>query len=174
MRFSNDTVTRGVGLMKKRPTIVVTSLVMAFVLTACAAASSGTAESFQDRLSSALSKGWVDSDLYDSVKADKEYRPQDDFAAAKNKEWKLEMGNEYSGVFQDVSDLVLEKMKKAATDESLPGEEAEVLRKYYALSSDWDYRNSQGVEPLKPYIADIESISSMVLRYPMADTSSMR
>ena len=48
-----------------------------------------------------------------------------------------------------------------ATDESLPGEEAEVLRKYYALSSDWDYRNSQGVEPLKPYIADIESISSM-------------
>ena len=161
VEVSNDTVTRGVGLMKKRPTIVVTSLVMAFVLTACAAASSGTAESFQDRLSSALSKGWVDSDLYDSVKADKEYRPQDDFAAAKNKEWKLEVGHDYYGVFQDVSDAVLEKMKKAATDESLPGEEAEVLRKYYALSSDWDYRNSQGVEPLKPYIADIESISSM-------------
>ena len=66
--------------MKKRPTIVVTSLVMAFVLTACSAVSKETAESFQDRLNSALSKGWVDSDLYDSVKADKEYRPQDDFA----------------------------------------------------------------------------------------------
>jgi len=148
--------------MKKRPTTVMLSLVMAVVLTACSAGSQEAAGgSFQERLDAALNKGWVDSNIIDSVKTDVEYRPQDDFAAAKNKEWKLEVGDKYYGVFQDVSDRVLEKMKKAVTDESIPGEEAEVLRKYYALSSDWDYRNSQGVEPLKPYIADIESISSM-------------
>ncbi len=162
IRFKNDTVTRGVGLMKKRPTTVMLSLVMAVVLTACSAGSQEAAGgSFQERLDAALNKGWVDSDLIDSVKADVEYRPQDDFAAAKNKAWKQEIGDNYYGVFQNISDQVTEKMKKAATDESIPGEEAEVLRKYYALSSDWDYRNSQGVEPLKPYIADIESISSM-------------
>ena len=148
--------------MKRRPTTVMLSLAIAFVLTACSAGSQEAAgDRIKKELDAALSKGWVDSNISGSVKADVEYRPQDDFAAAKNKAWKQEIGDRYYGVFQDVSDEVLNKMKKAVTDESIPGEEAEVLRKYYALSSDWDYRNSQGVEPLKPYIADIESISSM-------------
>ena len=153
---------RGVGLMKRRPTTVILSLAMALVLTACSVGSSDAAgESMQERIAAALSSGWVDSDLTGVISADKEYSEKDDFAAAKNKSWKLEIGDSYYSVFQDISDAVLTKMKKAVTDESITGEEAEVLRKYYALSSDWDYRNSQGVEPLKPYIADIESISSM-------------
>ncbi|MBR1852880.1 MAG: hypothetical protein IJ794_07035, partial [Lachnospiraceae bacterium] len=120
--------------MKRRPTTVMLSLAIAFVLTACSAGSQEAAgDRIKKELDAALSKGWVDSNISGSVKADVEYRLQDDFAAAKNKAWKQEIGDRYYGVFQDVSDEVLNKMKKAVTDESIPGEEAEVLRKYYAL-----------------------------------------
>ena len=148
--------------MKKNKIAAILAVLLALSVTACTA-STGDGSSSVSVSSSLLSEnaGWVDSDLMDSVSADKEVRLQDDFAAAANKEWKLQMGDTYYGTFQDIDSVKLEKMKKAATDESIAGIEAEVLRKYYALSSDWEYRNSQGVEPLRPYIEDIESISSM-------------
>lgn len=144
--------------MKRRATTIVISLGMALVLAACSTGTGGTAA-----VGNPLTQtnGWVDSDLIGAVTADTEYRLQDDFAAAVNKEWKLSVGNQYHNVLQKTSDSVMEKMKWAVTDTSIPGEEAEVLRKYYALSSDWDYRNSQGAEPLKPYIEDIASIGSI-------------
>ena len=147
--------------MKRKKTAVIVSLALALTLTAC---SSNTDEKIQ-ALSSIdpwklMSRGWVDSDLQGSITDDMDIRLQDDFAAAVNKDWKLQIGDEYYGVFQDMEDTVLANMKDAVTDESIEGVEAEVLRKYYGLSSDWDYRNSQGVEPLKKYIDDIQSIGS--------------
>lgn len=148
--------------MNRRPAAVIIAAVMAFAITAC---SLGTGDGSDTNgamvLLSDSNKGWVDSDLSNSISPDDEYRINDDFAAAVNKQWKLHVGDAYSGIMQEVADAVLEKMKKAVTDESIQGKEAEVLRKYYALSSDWEYRNSQGLEPLKPYIADIESIGNM-------------
>ena len=145
--------------MKRPKVTVILSAVLALILTACSAGSAGGEAGSSAKI--LLSGAWVDSDLIGSVSADQEIRLQDDFAAAANKEWKLEVGDKYVDTFQNISDAVIEKMKNAATDESIEGEEAEVLRKYYALSSDWDLRNSQGVEPLRPYIEDIESISSV-------------
>lgn len=145
--------------MKRPKVTVILSAVLALILTACSAGSAGGEAGSSAKI--LLSGAWVDSDLIGSVSADQEIRLQDDFAAAANKEWKLEVGDKYVDTFQNISDAVIEKMRNAATDESIEGEEAEVLRKYYALSSDWDLRNSQGVEPLRPYIEDIESISSV-------------
>ncbi|MCR5404223.1 MAG: M13 family metallopeptidase [Butyrivibrio sp.] len=148
--------------MKKNRTAAIISVAMAFVMTACGqSANDGTEGIDTSKLAAALGKVWVDSDLQDIELEGKEIRLQDDFAAAANKEWKLQIGDRYSGALQEIDDAKLAKMKKAVTDESIPGEEAEVLRNYYALSSDWDYRNSQGVEPLRPYIEDIDSINSI-------------
>ena len=148
--------------MKKNKMAAILAALLALSVTACAASTpDGSSTVTVSSTLTAEDSGWVDSDLIGSVSADKEIRLQDDFAAAVNKDWKLELGDQYYGGLQCIDYAKLDKMEKAATDESIPGKEAEVLRKYYALSSDWDYRNSQGVEPLRPYIEDIESISSM-------------
>ncbi|MCR5452352.1 MAG: M13 family metallopeptidase [Lachnospiraceae bacterium] len=104
---------------------------------------------------------WVDSDVIGTVSADKEVRLQDDFAAAANKEWKLDLGETSKDIFSEVTDEVYKKMEKVATDPNLKGPEADALRKYYALSSNWEERNADGVEPLKKYIDDIMSISDI-------------
>ncbi len=148
--------------MMKNKIAAMLAIILAISITACSSDVGGGTLSVDSKNPLDESTGpWVDSDLFDSVSADKEIRLQDDFAAASNREWKLQLGNQYSAPLQDIEREVIAKMKKSVTDESIPGEEAAVLRKYYGLSSDWDYRNSQGIEPLKPYIQDIESISSM-------------
>ena len=147
--------------MKRNVSAGALALLLTITLSAC-----GSGESLMDNpeIQRALSGGqnvWTDSDIQGYITADTAVREQDDFAAAVNKEWKLQVGDEYRSALQDVEEIVFQKEKKAVTDESIQGEEAEVLRKYYALSSDWDYRNSQKGEPLRPYLEDIESISSM-------------
>ena len=139
--------------MRNRITALLLALVMIASLTAC------NAEELASRIDPSK-RSWVDSDLIGAVKAEDEIRPQDDFAAAVNKDWKLEKGEAYAGLFSDVDRAVMEKKKKAATDEAIPGETAKVLRAYYKLASDWEARNQDGVEPLRPYLDDIASIGS--------------
>ena len=134
--------------MKRPKVTVILSAVLALILTACSAGSAGGEAGSSAKI--LLSGAWVDSDLIGSVSADQEIRLQDDFAAAANKEWKLEVGDKYVDTFQNISDAVIEKMRNAATDESIEGEEAEVLRKYYALSSDWLNRSALILKTLNP------------------------
>lgn len=140
--------------MKKKLKAVMCAVTLSMSLTAC---------SMGEMLSSLVgySNKWVDSDLIGSVPADKEFSVKDDFAAAINQSWKNEMGDTYRGTFQDVDDAVTANKKRIVTDESIEGEAAECLRTYYALASNWDDRNADKVEPIRPYIEDIESISSM-------------
>ena len=140
--------------MKKRVLSSIFAILLALTVTAC----SGV-----EALQSLAGNGnkWVDSDLTGSVSADEKIREQDDFAAAVNGPWKLETGDQHHGVLQDVTDAVLARKKQIVTDETIPGETAARLRAYYALASDWDARNADGITPLKPYIEDIESIESL-------------
>lgn len=156
--------------MKSKPVRILLSLGLALAITACSSGADGTGSGLET-LFDGDSEGWIDSDLTGAIKEDDDFRLQDDFAAASNKKWKLKMGDRYYDIFQDVSDAVIQKMKKCVTDESDKSVEADILRDYYALSSDWDYRNDQGVEPLKPYIEDIESIKSMDELYDFFEDS---
>ena len=140
--------------MKKKLLSAACAVMLSVALTAC---SGGNA--LADF--TGASNKWVDSDLIGYVPADKEIRPQDDFAASVNQEWKNEVGDEYHGLFQDVQDTVIANKKQIVTDETIEGETAECIRTYYGLASDWDDRAKDGVEPLRPYISDIESINSM-------------
>ncbi len=136
--------------MKKKLRTAICAVTLTMSLTAC---------SMGEMLG--YSSNWVDSDLIGSVPADEEFSVKDDFAAAVNQAWKNEMGDTFRGTFQDVDDAVTANKKRIVTDESIEGETAECLRTYYALASNWDDRNADKVEPLRPYIEDIESISSM-------------
>ncbi|MCR5022793.1 MAG: hypothetical protein K6A90_00450 [Lachnospiraceae bacterium] len=40
-------------------------------------------------------------------------------------------------------------------------EEVTTLQNYYALLTDWDTRNKEGLDPLKPYVDDLMSVSSV-------------
>ncbi|MDO4804678.1 MAG: M13 family metallopeptidase [Lachnospiraceae bacterium] len=100
---------------------------------------------------------WVDSDVIGFVKAEDEIRLQDDFAAAVNKDW-IANGNS-AGVVYDIVNGVLAKKRAILEDTSFQSEGLDEVRKFFAMAEDKEYRESQGVEPLRKYIEKIEEIS---------------
>lgn len=102
---------------------------------------------------------WRVSNVIGSVKAGDEIRLQDDFAAAADKDL-IVNATLGSGSFYDVRKSVLNKKK--ALLEGNPSEGAPMeVKKFADLASDWGARNEDGVEPLRPYLEAIESISSI-------------
>ncbi len=57
--------------------------------------------------------------------------------------------------------IVNDRQLNLLRDESLTGHDAELVRKLYALVSDWDYRDTQGIEPAIPYMDAIKDIHSL-------------
>ena len=142
-----------------RMTALVLSFAMLIQLTACGSDNSGGG------LIDEPGHGkWVDSDIKGYVKVEDEIRLQDDFAAAANKEsiiaalkrdeiiWSIDM---------DASDMLQSRFREILRDESVTGPNAEVMRTFESLVLDWDNRNKLGVEPIRKYIDDIQSISSI-------------
>ena len=108
---------------------------------------------------------WVDSDIVDSVKEETQIRLQDDFAAAVNKDFitstVYDPDKGSMGPLYDVEGFVYKRYRDALADMSITGANVEALRTYEELTLDWDKRNALGVEPLRKYIEDIESISDI-------------
>ena len=144
--------------MKKKRIRLVAAVLVSALLTGLTGCSSTEAEGPDF----AQGNKWIDSDIIGSVSEGDEIRLQDDFAAAANKEWILTDG---AGLkkrnFEYISDQVNDKKVALLSDDSVTGKEAEELKKFASLASDWDYRNSCGIEPLRPYIESIEAISDM-------------
>ena len=109
---------------------------------------------------------WVDSSIRGTITAESEPRLQDDFAAAANKEYILELAastdeDANTGTFELMAQEMNNQCMELFDDESISGKYAVELRKYVALARDYDLRDSQGVEPLRPYVEAITSISSI-------------
>ena len=108
---------------------------------------------------------WRDSDLAGSVKESDEIRPNDDFAAAANREFILS-AKEGDGAFvtamlsvADKKQAILENPEPAGSSPELV-HEAEQLRIFSDLAADWELRGQMGAEPLLPYLEAISDISS--------------
>lgn len=102
---------------------------------------------------------WRNSNITGSVTAEETIRLQDDFAAAADQAL-LAGAESGTGSFVTVTRTVCAKKQKLI-EECLPeGEEGE-LKKYAELASDWESRNADGAEPLRPYMEAIEAISSL-------------
>ena len=108
---------------------------------------------------------WVDSDVYGMVKPEDNIRLQDDFAAAANKDYILsavmDSAYEEASIVLDASKLVYERCMAIASDDTMTDDNASKYKTLVKLHSNWDERNKLGVEPLKKYISDIQSISSI-------------
>ena len=112
---------------------------------------------------------WLNSDIIGNVTEDTPAELKDDFALYVNKEWDLNA--ELPDGFASITSLgeceltIQDRMKKLLTDDSLTGHDAQLVHKLYALVTDWDYRDSLGVEPAKPYMEAIENISDLNTLY---------
>lgn len=102
---------------------------------------------------------WIASDIAGSIKETDRIRPQDDFAAAVNRDWSLGAEPE-SSAFMDVTLAVMDK-KQQILDRDYTDHDGQELKKFYDLAADWDRRDRAGVEPLRPWLESIEAISSL-------------
>ncbi len=95
---------------------------------------------------------------------------KDDFYAAINGDWLLTAqipADQYSvGGFTDLSyeilDLLMADTEKMRTGEiALESELQKQFIAFYTLCADYDQRNADGLEPVKPYLEQIEAVDSL-------------
>ena len=108
---------------------------------------------------------WINSDVEGNVGLLTKARLKDDFHLAVNKQWLLlesvPLGGTEASAFGEQSSRVMEQKISLMLDDTLTGPDAGLVRALYDLTMDWDTRNALGVEPLRPYIKDIESIRTL-------------
>ena len=108
---------------------------------------------------------WINSDVEGNVGLLTNARVKDDFHLAVNKQWllltKVPHGGVEASAFAEQSSLVMERKMDLMLDDTLTGPDAALVRTLYELTMDWDKRNALGVEPLRPYVEDIESIQTL-------------
>ena len=118
----------------------------------------------QAEMPSAAENQWLDSNLFENVERMAEAELKDDFAAAANYEWASQQVEDYTyeiSTFGEAAHNVDRNKLAMIADESFQNKNIEVVRTAYELFSDWDYRDSLGVEPLLKYFAYIDEIESV-------------
>ena len=108
---------------------------------------------------------WLNADIQGNVTEDTPAVLKDDFGLFVNKDWILQAeipaGESKAGSMEDVQRTLKDRQIALMQDDSLTGHDAEVVHKLYALVSDWDYRDAQGVEPAMPIFEALRSIDSL-------------
>ncbi len=108
---------------------------------------------------------WLAADIQGNVTEDTPAVLRDDYGLFVNKEWILQAaipdGETTTGSLEDADRTLKERQIALMKDDSLTGHDAELVHKLYALASDWDYRNAQGVEPALPVMKAIRGIDSL-------------
>lgn len=117
----------------------------------------------------ALSEGgipqWINTDVEDAVGVLTLSRLKDDFHLAVNRKWlqyeQIPWGSSEASSFMDQSYEVMERKIALIGDKTLKGHDADLMRKLCGLALDWDTRNALGVEPLRPYVEEMEAIRTL-------------
>ncbi len=108
---------------------------------------------------------WLAADIQGNVTEDTPAVLRDDYGLFVNKEWILQAaipdGETTTGSLEDADRTLKDRQIALMKDDSLTGHDAELVHKLYALASDWDYRNAQGVEPALPVMKAIRGIDSL-------------
>ena len=150
--------------MKKQKSLLV--LLLAVTMTVTSSACTGEMSTDGGTVTVPGKGMWTDSSIRGEVTAESEIRLQDDFAAAANKDYLLELAastdeDVATGSFEIMQWEVNNQCKELFDDASINSKHAVELRKFADLARDYELRNSQGVEPLKPYLEAITSITSI-------------
>lgn len=107
---------------------------------------------------------WMDSALFENIDQMKTKSVKDDFAAAANYEWASKQVEDYTysiSAFGEVMRQVVKNKRAILDDKSVQNKNVELLRIADGIFNDWDYRNAQGVEPLKKYMRYIDEIETI-------------
>lgn len=109
---------------------------------------------------------WLNTNVIGAMK-DAKYSPalKDDFYAAVNASWlltaTLKPGYPRAGAFIELQDEIDTRLKRMMTDVTIPGHDAEIVRKLYALWLDWDARNAEGLADLDRQAERLMSVKSL-------------
>ncbi len=139
---------------------------------------------------------WYNSAIKGAIDDTLQVRPQDDFYTAINRDYVLETSlakdEVEKGPLVENGNIVLERKKllvsgdeaaiaAAKADGTAPAglSEADVkhlgklVHKFAELAGDWEKRDADGVEPLRPYIDRVQQVSSLddMTQYLMEDSS---
>ena len=123
---------------------------------------------------------WLCADIDGSVTKDTPAELKDDFHIFVNKDWfvntPIPAGRRGYGAVEEMNQILDEQQIALIKDESLTGHDAELVHKLYRLVSDWDYRNSLGVEPAMNWKNAIMSIDSLdaLMSYIHSDANLSR
>lgn len=108
---------------------------------------------------------WLNADIQGNVTENTPAERKNDYGLFVNRDWILQAeipaGESTTGAMEDVQRTLKDRQIALLKDDSLTGHDAELVHKLYALVSDWDYRNAQGVEPAMPVMEAIRSIDSL-------------
>ena len=109
--------------------------------------------------------GWVNSDIAGVAETAEKPRPQDDFHLAVNYEWfqsaEIAAGRSSVSAFTELEQSVRGQVEALLQDESRPGHEAQIARTLYGILKDTARRDELGVEPLRPYVEQVQAVSTM-------------
>ncbi len=107
---------------------------------------------------------WLDSAIFENIDQMKTKSVKDDFASAVNYEWASKQVEDYTysiSAFGEVTRQVVKNKRAILDDKSVTGKNVELLRIADGIFNDWDYRNAQGMEPLKKYMRYIDEIKTL-------------
>ena len=122
---------------------------------------------------------WINSDIIGAIDENTPTSLQNDFYTAVNKDWILEQEPDETGqvvdlfrpektLNQQLVTLVTDAESTGYRENTTVGMDAEeisrvgeIVEKFISAASDTEARNRLGVEPLRPFIEDIESITDI-------------
>lgn len=108
---------------------------------------------------------WIDSDIVGNVTADTVVSEKDDFAAAVNQEWlsttSIPDGYASYSAFGECDDLLKERKQALIGNPDIQNHNEELVTDLYNLATDWDARNADGLDSLKPYLDAIDHIETL-------------
>lgn len=145
--------------MKKRIMCLILACIMPLSICGCGS-------NTDDITNSAGGNPWINSDIEENVKENYDIDLKDDFALAVNKDWVLnntlgagEAKKDYLSSFEyELQDRLIGIVTDASYSNN---HDAELVSTYYNAFLDWEARDAAGVEPLMPYIEDINDINSL-------------
>lgn len=150
--------------MKKLTALLLTVLIVLVPALAESALSDRGAILDED-VATILDGRWLCIDLQGNVTEDTPAELVDDFDLYVNKPWilqaKIPDGESVTCTSTETLRILKDRQITLMKDESLAGHDAELVRKLYALISDWDYRNALGVTPAMPIMKALRAIESL-------------
>ncbi len=112
-----------------------------------------------------IGRSWIAAEIQGAVTDDYQVSLVDDYFTSITKNYLtglvIEPQEESVGVAAEQEKIVTERIDSILTGETTIGSDERLIQTFYELAEDWTERNKEGVDPIAPYIEEIESITKL-------------